>query len=215
MRPMHLGLSLFTAISCFVTVSCSNPADGPPRGQTSEAGPSSDSKDSPDPKEAESTEGGEAAVEEKLVWGKEIGGLVMNIKALQTEVQAGEPIEFEIRVKNVSDQDVILPSGAGDKMHCAWNFYFDPWLRRPSDFQLLNPLLAAKHGHALKPGETGSTRYQFATAGQTFRHLENQTETDRMPEGLYHVRVEFTQPVSGQARPESNTVEVRIKELSQ
>jgi len=220
-----MGMILLTALSCVVVVSCSKLADSPPSFQRPGAAPSgksssderfkvADSGVSPDPKATGATKEGGATVEEKIAWGKEKGGLVMNIRALKTEVQTGEPIEFEIRVKNVSDKDVILPSGAGDKMHCAWNFYFDQWLRRHGDYQLLLPSLAEKKGHALKPGETGSTRYRFATTGQTFRHMQNQTETERLPEGIYHVRAEFTQAVSGQARPESNTVEVRITALS-
>ncbi|NBR04760.1 MAG: hypothetical protein EBT92_03225 [Planctomycetes bacterium] len=219
---MKIGMILLAVLPCLVMLSCSKLSDSPPSFQKPEIAPKgkpsseerfkvADSEVSPDTK---ANEAGGGTVEEKLAWGKEKGGLVMNIRALKTEVQTGEPIEFEIRVKNVSDKDVILPSGGGDKMQCAWNFYFGQWLRRPGDFQLLNPLLAAKKGHGLKPGEIGRTQYKFATTGQTFRHMQNQTETDHLPAGIYHVRAEFTQAVSGQVRPESNTVEVRITALS-
>src|SRR5262245_23486239 len=71
----------------------------------------------------------ESTDEEKIEWGKETRGQVANLRALKTTVKSGEPIEFEIRVKNVSDKDVGLPSGRADeKMSaCFWTFYFDQW----------------------------------------------------------------------------------------
>ena len=90
--------------------------------------------------------------EEKIEWGKETRGQVANLRALRTEVKSGEPIEFEIRVKNVSNRDVGLPSGRADeKMSpCFWMFYFDQWEWRSA--QLGSRIVP------LKPGETVSVR---------------------------------------------------------
>jgi len=58
----------------------------------------------------------DSAVKEKIAWGKETDGLVTNLRALTTTVKPGEPIVFEVRVKNVSKKDVHLYSGrAGEK----------------------------------------------------------------------------------------------------
>src|ERR1041385_8921346 len=97
---------------------------------------------------AGAAEENESTGEEKIEWGKETRGQVANLRALKTTVKSGEPIEFEIRVKNVSDRDVYLPSGRADeKMSaCFWTFYFDEWEWRTAHLGA-RPVL-------LKPGET-------------------------------------------------------------
>src|ERR1041385_7889339 len=99
----------------------------------------------------------ESTGEEKIEWGKETRGQVANLRALKTVVKSGEPIEFEIRVKNVSNKDVGLPSGhADEKMSpCFWTFYFDQWEWRSAH-------LSARQV-SLKPGETVSVRCLVAT----------------------------------------------------
>ena len=139
--------------------------------------------------------------EEKIEWGKETRGLVANLRVPKTEVKSGEPIEFEIRVKNVSDRDSGLPSGRGDeKMSpCFWTFYFDQWEWCP-------PHLSARIV-PLKPGETVSVRCLVATTPDTpFRHMQNKNESDRLPEGTYRVRAIY----NGDDGIKSNTIEVRI-----
>jgi len=88
-----------------------------------------DSEVTPDPKADGAAEERASTGEEKIAWGKETDGLVANLRCLTTEPQLGEPIEFQIRVKNVSNEDVGLPSGDGrEKMSpCFWKFYFDDW----------------------------------------------------------------------------------------
>ena len=108
-------------------------------------------------KEKESTGG------EKIEWGKETRGQVANLRALKTVVKSGEPIEFEILVKNVSNTDVHLPSGRADeKMSpCFWTFYFDQWEWR-------SPQLSARNV-ALKPGETASVQITANCKAVRFR----------------------------------------------
>jgi hypothetical protein len=159
----------------------------------------------------------ESSGEEKIEWGKETRGKVANLRALKTQVKSGEPIEFEIRVKNVSNKDVYLPSGQADeKMSpCFWKFSFDHWEWRSA--HLSSRLVP------LKPGETVSMRCLVATtrASMTaeqkhrfsfppptpFRHLQNMDETDRLPKGIYRVRA-----IDGTLDDglKSNTIEVRI-----
>jgi hypothetical protein len=168
----------------------------------------------PDPKATGATEEGDFTVEEKIAWGKESLGQVANLRVLTPAAQPGEPIEFEVRVKNVSDKDTHLPSGLGsEKMSaCFWTFYFDQWEWRPS--QLSCRVVP------LKPGETASVRCLVATTRESltadqkerfrfsppapFRHVQNKTESDRLPEGSYRVRAMLND------RLESNLIEVRI-----
>lgn len=169
----------------------------------------------PDPKASDAAEAKKSTVEEKIAWGKETGGLVANLRALTTVVKPGEPIEFEIRVKNVSNEDAGLPSGlAGEKVSaCFWMFYFDQWEWRPPQLQArIVPL---------KPGETASVRCLVATTPDSmtaeqglrfrfpgpvpFRHIQNKNESDRLPEGNYRVRAKL----DGNG-VESNIIEVRI-----
>ena len=81
------------------------------------------------PEETPATEVKDSAIEEKIAWGKEIDGLVANLRALTPAVKPGEPIEFEILVKNVSKKDVRLYSGrAREKTSpCTWSFRFGQW----------------------------------------------------------------------------------------
>lgn len=157
----------------------------------------------------------ESTGEEKIEWGKETRGQVANLRALKTTVKSGEPIEFEILVKNVSDKDVGLPSGRADeKMSpCFWTFYFDQWEWRSAH-------LGARIV-PLKPGETVSVRCLVATTRDSmtaeqkerryfpapFRHMQNKKESDRLPAGSYRVRA-----ISGTLDDgyKSNTIEVRI-----
>jgi hypothetical protein len=156
----------------------------------------------------------ESTGEEKIEWGKETRGQVANLRALRTVVKSGEPIEFEIRVKNVSNRDVYLPSGRGDeKMSaCFWTFCFDQWEWRSAQLSSRNV--------PLKPGETASVRCLVATTRDSmtaeqqrrffpapFRHMQNKNESDRLPKGSYRVRA-----INGTLDDgiKSNTIEVRI-----
>jgi hypothetical protein len=160
----------------------------------------------------------ESTDEEKIEWGKETRGQVANLRALKTTVKSGEPIEFEIRVKNVSDKDVGLPSGRADeKMSaCFWTFYFDQWEWRSA--QLGCRIVP------LKPGETASVRCIVATTRDSmtaeqqrrffpaifpapFRHMQNKKESHRLPEGTYRVRAIHGTLDDGY---KTNTIEVRI-----
>ena len=111
----------------------------------------------PDLRAAGAAEEKESTGEEKIEWGKETRGQVANLRALKTVVKSGEPIEFEIRVKNVSNRDVYLPSGRADeKMSpCFWTFCFDQWEWRSAQLSARNV--------PLKPGETASVRCLVAT----------------------------------------------------
>jgi hypothetical protein len=129
--------------------------------------------------------------------------------------EGGRTVEFEIRVKNVSDRDVYLPSGRADeKMSaCFWTFYFDEWEWRSAQLGC-RPV-------PLKPGETASVRCLVATTRDSmsaeqerrfffhapFRHMQSKNESDRLPEGTYRVRA-----INGTLDDgiQSNTVEVRI-----
>jgi len=156
----------------------------------------------------------ESTGEEKIEWGKETRGQVANLRALKTVVKSGEPIEFEIRVKNVSNRDVGLPSGRADeKMSpCFWTFCFDQWEWRSAQL--------SSRQVPLKPGETVSVRCLVATTRDSmtteqkerffhapFRNMQNKKESDRLPEGSYRVRA-----INGTLDNgiKSNTIEVRI-----
>lgn len=163
---------------------------------------------------AGAAEENESTGDEQIEWGKETRGQVANLRALKTEVKSGEPIEFEIRVKNVSDRDVHLPSGdADEKMSpCFWTFYFDQWEWRSAH-------LSARQV-PLKPGETVNVRCLVATTRDSmtaeqkerrffhapFRHMQKMNESDRLPEGSYRVRAIY----NGDDGIKSNTIEVRI-----
>ncbi len=171
----------------------------------------------PDLRAAGAAEEKESTGEEKIEWGKETRGQVANLRALKTVVKSGEPIEFEIRVKNVSNGDVGLPSGRADeKMSaCFWTFYFDQWEWRSAH-------LSARIV-PLKPGETASVRCLVATTRDSmtaeqqrrfppifqapFRHMNNKKKSDRLPEGSYRVRAIMGTLDDG---IKSNTIEVRI-----
>ena len=169
----------------------------------------------PDLRAAGAAEEKESTGEEKIEWGKETRGQVANLRALKTVVKSGEPIEFEIRVKNVSNRDVYLPSGRADeKMSaCFWTFYFDQWEWRSAQL--------SSRKVPLKPGETASVRCLVATTRDSmtaeqkerrffhapFRHMQNKNESDRLPKGSYRVRA-----INGTLDDgiKSNTIEVRI-----
>ena len=170
----------------------------------------------PDRRAAGAAEEKESTGKEKIEWGKETRGQVANLRALKTVVKSGEPIEFEIRVKNVSNKDVGLPSGdADEKMSpCFWTFYFDQWEWRSAH-------LAARIV-PLKPGETVSVRCLVATTRDSmtaeqqrrffhapFRNMQNKKESDRLPEGSYRVRAIHGTLDNGL---QSNTIEVRISD---
>lgn len=173
-----------------------------------------DSGVTPDLKAAGAAEEKEATGE-MIEWGKETRGQVANLRALKTVVKSGEPIEFEIRVKNVSNRDVYLPSGRADeKMSpCFWTFYFDQWEWRSAHLSARNV--------PLKPGETVSVRCLVATTRDSmtaeqkerrffhgpFRHMQNKNESDRLLEGSYRVRAIHGTLDDG---IKSNTIEVRI-----
>jgi len=176
-----------------------------------------DSGVTPDPKATGAAEERESTLEEKIAWGEDTRGKVANLRALTTAVEPGAPIEFEIRVKNVSNKDVYLPSGrAGEKMSaCFWTFYFDQWEWRSAQLSGKNV--------PLKPGEIASVRCLVATTPDSmtaeqktrflfhapFRHVQNKNETDRLPEGIYRVRAMIGTIENGHG-VESNMIEVRI-----
>ena len=149
-----------------------------------------------------------SAVKEKIAWGKETDGLVANLRALTTTVKPGEPIEFEVRVKNVSKKDVHLYSGrAGEKTSpCTWSFRFNQW-------RWVSPQLSLA-AVPLKPGETTSARC-VVTAEQkdvSFRNVNNKKESVRLPEGVYRVRAvsSFINARNQKVLVETNTIDVRI-----
>ena len=169
-------------------------------------------KVTPDPTATAPVEAKDSTIKEQIAWGKETRGQVASLRALTNAVEPGEPIEFEICVKNVSNEDVHLPSGqGGEKMSaCFWTFYFDQWEWRSA--QLSCRIVP------LKPGETASVRCLVATTQESmtaeqkrrfffhapFRHLQNNNKSDRLPEGIYRVYGKLDNGL------ESNSIEVRI-----
>ena len=150
----------------------------------------------------------DSAVKEKIAWGKETDGLVANLRALTTTVKPGEPIEFEVRVKNVSKKDVHLYSGrAGEKTSpCTWSFRFNQW-------RWVSPQLSLA-AVPLKPGETTSARCVVTAEHKYvhFRNVNNKKESVRLPEGVYRVRAvsSFINARNQKVLVETNTIDVRI-----
>ena len=155
----------------------------------------------------------DSAVKEKIAWGKETDGLVANLRALTTTVKPGEPIEFEVRVKNVSKKDVHLYSGrAGEKTSpCTWSFRFNQW-------RWVSPQLSLA-AVPLKPGETTSVRCVVTAEHKKrhlsdvpFRNVNNKKESVRLPEGVYRVRAvsSFINARNQNVLVETNTIDVRI-----
>ena len=166
----------------------------------------------PDPKSTGADEAKESTVEEKIAWGKETRGLVANFRALTTAVEPGEPIEFELRVKNVSDKDLLVTSSGEKLSACFWTFYFDQWEWRSA--QDSARVLPMKAGETVSVRCLVATRRDSMTAEQKtrfrfpppvpFRHVQNKNETDRLPEGTYRVYGKLDGGL------ESNTIEMRI-----
>ena len=150
----------------------------------------------------------DSAVKEKIAWGKETDGLVANLRALTTTVKPGEPIEFEVRVKNVSKKDVHLYSGrAGEKTSpCTWSFRFNQW-------RWVSPQLSLA-AVPLKPGETTSVPCVVTAEHKyvPFRNVNNKKESVRLPEGVYRVRAvsSFINARNQKVLVETNTIDVRI-----
>jgi len=150
----------------------------------------------------------DSAVKEKIAWGKETDGLVANLRALTITVKPGEPIEFEVRVKNVSKKDVHLYSGrAGEKTSpCTWSFRFNQW-------RWVSPQLSLA-AVPLKPGETTSARCVVTAEHKYvhFRNVNNKKESVRLPEGVYRVRAvsSFINARNQKVLVETNTIDVRI-----
>jgi hypothetical protein len=151
---------------------------------------------------------------EKIEWGKETRGQAAILRAPKTTVKSGEPIEFEIRVKNVSDKDVHLPSGRADeKMSpCFWTFYFGEWEWRTH--HLSARVVPVKPGEIVTVRCLVSTKRDSITAEQDrrfspapFRHMQNKNESDRLPAGVYRVRAIHGTLENGL---QTNTIEVRI-----
>ncbi len=146
-----------------------------------------------DPEETPATEVKDSAGEMKIVWGKESNGLVANLRALTTAVKPGEPIEFEIRVKNVSKKEIRL-LGHLKPSPATWSFNFGQWKWSPPGLSLPSVLL--------KPVDTTSVRCLVATTRDSltaeqkkrrfldapFRNVNNKKESVRLPEGVYRVR---------------------------
>ena len=150
----------------------------------------------------------DSAVKEKIPWGKETDGLVANLRALTTTVKPGEPIEFEVRVKNVSQNDVHLYSGrAGEKTSpCTWSFRFNQW-------RWVSPQLSLA-AVPLKPGETTGARCAVTAEHKDvpFRNVNNKKESVRLHEGVYRVRAvsSFINARKQKVLVETNTIDVRI-----
>ena len=164
-----------------------------------------------------------SAVKEKIAWGKETDGLVANLRALTTTVKPGEPIEFEIRVKNVSKKDIRL-LGHLKPSPAAWVFYFGQWE--------WNPPIPSLPSTPLKPGDTATVRCLVATTLDSltaeqkrrllgsrnlpgvgpFRNVNNKKESVRLPEGVYRVRAvsSFINARNQKVLVETNTIDVRI-----
>ena len=170
------------------------------------------------PEETSATEGKNSDGEEKIVWGKESNGLVANLRALTTDMQPGDPIEFEIRVKNVSNEEVFLP-GHKQLSPFAWSFNFGQW-----EWSILHSLPIVP----LEPGDTASVRCLVATTRDSltdeqkerrfnavpFRSVKDPAKKlVRLPEGSYRVRASSWIPGS-RVRLETNTIEVRVSERS-
>ena len=155
----------------------------------------------------------DSAVKEKIAWGKETDGLVANLRALTTTVKPGEPIEFEVRVKNVSKKDVHLYSGrAGEKTSpCTWSFRF---MKKGIDQWRWAPPLLSLAAVPLKPGETTSARCVVTAEHKYvhFRNVNNKKESVRLPEGVYRVRAVswFINARNQKVLVETNTIDVRI-----
>lgn len=190
-----------------------------------------DSGVKPDPEEtpaaAVKDPDAETKTEEKIAWGKESKGLVANLRALTTTVKPGEPLEFEIRIKNVSEKETYV-WGHKKPSPAAWMFYFGPWEWRP-------PIPSLPHT-PLKPGDTASVRCLVATTRDSlsaeqkrrlvgkrwvpgvapFRNADNKKESVRLPEGVYRVRA-TTRGFTGGDRDtflNTNTIEVRIDDAT-
>jgi hypothetical protein len=174
-----------------------------------------DSGVTPDPKASDAAEAKKSAVREKIASGKETRGLVANLRALTATVKPGEPIEFEIRVKNVTNKDILVTSSGEKLSACFWTFYFDQWEWLPAqDSCRVLPM---------KAGETVSVRCLVATTRESmtaeqerklllatpFHHMQNKNATDHLPEGSYRVHAVLGRLGVGDPL-QSNTIEVRI-----
>ena len=163
----------------------------------------------------------DSAVKEKIAWGKETDGLVANLRALTTTVKPGEPIEFEIRVKNVSKKDIRL-LGHLKPSPAAWLFSFGQWVWTPP--------VPSLPSTPLKPGDTATVRCLVATTLDSltaeqkrrllgsrnlpgvgpFHNVNNKKESVRLPEGVYRVRAVSRSLHARDQFVETNTIDVRI-----
>lgn len=163
--------------------------------------------------------------EERIAWGKESNGLVANLRAVTTAVKPGEPIEFEIRIKNVSDVDVHL-LGHLEPSPTTWSFDFGEWGWRPPGLSL--PVVPLKPGDTIsvpclvattRDSMTAEQKRRFLTNNGVdvapFRNVTNKKESVRLPAGVYRVRA-ATQGFFGSDRNqrnvtlETNAIKVRI-----
>jgi hypothetical protein len=156
-----------------------------------------------------------STVEEKIVWGKESRGMVASLRALTTGAEPGKPIEFEILVKNVSNEDVGLPEGVeGEKMTaCYWTIYFDQW-------EWKHGAVPSTRIAPLKPGETARVLCRVVAGDfAPFHHMQKKDATYRLPEGSYRVHAVFDARQINRGATEkpfvgdplqSNTIDVRI-----
>ena len=175
-----------------------------------------------DPEETPATEVKDSAIEKKITWGKETDGLVANLRALTPTVKPGEPMVFEILVKNVSKEEIRL-LGHKNPSPSTWVFNFGQWV-----WLSPQPSLPSV---PLKPGDTASVRCLVATTRDSmtaehksrfldnrwgavfapFRNVKSKKESLRLPEGVYRVRA--SSPFISAHRKaaiETNTIEVRI-----
>ena len=151
----------------------------------------------------------------QVEWGKETAGLVAKFRAVKNIVKPGEPLEFEILVKNVSKKEMTLGTLNGRLAHYTWRFQVGDW-----EWSSPGPSLM---GMRVKPGETESVRCLVATKRDSltdeqkrlyhagpFRNLKTVKRTAYLPEGVYRVRAAY--PTGNNTFLEPNAIEVRVSD---
>lgn len=161
----------------------------------------------------------EGSAKEKIAWGQEQHGLMANLRALKPTVkpgEPGEPIGFEIRLKNVSKKEIRVSGWDGQLSPYPWKFSFGEWEWSAS---------RSVRGMILKPGQTASVRCLAATKRDTltaeqrrrfdavpFRHRKNdEKELVRLPEGVYRVQAASWIPGRRLDFLKTNTIELRVE----
>jgi hypothetical protein len=149
--------------------------------------------------------------EDEIEWGKESNGLVANLRAAKKIFAAGEPMEFEIRLKNVSNKELPVWGSRGQLSPIPWVFRFGDWEWRPGQPSLIST--------PLKPGET-RTATVSVRAAQTpsFRLItEEAAKPARLPAGVYLVQA-ANEHVFGREHNrfvETNAIEIRVGNVTE